>query len=216
MSNTKYKNIINTPFDELSKSNQKKVLKDSSGKVFGWVFDNVVSEEDCKSIIDESNKKMRPSTTMGKIVDYRTSWSSMINKDTDCIAVNKLKSLISDIIDYPICNFEDTQVVRYRHGQYYKSHHDYFDVDENCGSCNQRYWTGLLYLNNVENGGKTFFPNIDFTVKPKIGRLVLWKNIIDGKPNEDSLHEALPTVKCRKWAVNIWVREKSLSEVQEG
>ena len=50
---------------------------------------------------------------------------------------------------------------------------------------------------------------MDFKVKPRTGRIVLWKNMIDGKINPDSLHEALPPVDCEKWGANIWVREKS-------
>ena len=223
MSNTKYKNIINTPFDELSKSNQKKVLRDSSGKVFGWVFDNVVSEEDCKSIIDSGKKTIRPSRTMDrKALDYRTSFNTFLQGHYITQSAKNLISLISELTKYPTENFELIQVVHYDSGQYYKPHHDYFPVDASYYDTQikerggQRVWTAFLYLNNVENGGETFFPIVDFKVKPRTGRIVLWKNMIDGKINPDSLHESLPPVDCEKWGANIWIREKSLSEVQEG
>jgi prolyl 4-hydroxylase len=117
------------------------------------------------------------------------------------------------LIEVPLENCEGMQLVHYKPGQYYKPHHDYFQPnssywDREINRGGQRTWTAFLYLNDVKEGGTTNFPYIDIEVKPKAGRMVLWMNMINGKPNVDSYHEARAPKGCEKWGANIWVREK--------
>ena len=50
---------------------------------------------------------------------------------------------------------EDTQILRYAVGQYYKVHGDNL-VDDTAGA---RVATILIYLNDAEEGGETAFPD---------------------------------------------------------
>ena len=50
------------------------------------------------------------------------------------------------------------QVLRYRLGQKYESHHDYFDDPENLAMGGHRIATVLMYLSNATKGGETVFP----------------------------------------------------------
>jgi len=45
------------------------------------------------------------------------------------------------------------------------------------------------------------------TIYPKIGRMVVWKNMIDGKTIDATEHQGLAPIGCEKWACNVWVRE---------
>jgi prolyl 4-hydroxylase len=103
-------------------------------------------------------------------------------------------------------HFEPMQVVHYNIGESYKLHHDLReDSDDPSG---QRIFTFQLYLNNVEEGGETYFPLLDIAVKPKKGRAVFWPNVYDHDPNlidKRTAHEARPVMKGEKFVANVWM-----------
>ncbi len=53
----------------------------------------------------------------------------------------------------------------------------------------------IFRRNDVEAGGGTNFPDLDITVMPKRGRVLIWPSVLDGDPNmedERTSHQALP------------------------
>ena len=94
---------------------------------------------------------------------------------------------------------------KYEIGEFYRTHPDYFidsDLETYCTWMGQRTWTTMLYLNDVEKGGETQFPNINIKMKPKEGTLIAWNNLnIDGTNNENTLHEALPPESGKKYVI---------------
>jgi prolyl 4-hydroxylase len=192
---------------------RKERLRTVGGEVFGWLIDDVISKDKCDKLINKYKPGIRPSTTLDPYIDdYRTSSNTFISYGISD-DVDEIAQVVSDIIESPIENFEGMQFVHYKPGEYYKHHHDYFEADTDyydreMSRGGQRTWTAFLYLNDVPKGGETYFPEIDFKVKPKVGRMALWMNMIDDIPIVNSLHEALPPIGCEKWGVNIWVREK--------
>ena len=72
----------------------------------------------------------------------------------------------------------------------------------------QRTWTAMIYLNDVEEGGATWFPQAGVRVAPKRGLLLAWNNMKpDGSPNIGTLHEGTPVVKGVKYIITKWFRE---------
>ncbi len=109
---------------------------------------------------------------------------------------------------------ESAQVVRYGPTQQYKAHFDAFPfrVDHfphDLREKGQRYYTGLLYLSDDFTGGQTEFPKLGIKVTPKMGRMVIWQNIVMGgnSPHPRSLHAGMPVIKGEKWAVTFWFRK---------
>jgi prolyl 4-hydroxylase len=188
-------------------------LKTTDGDIFGWVIDDVIDRNTCQRIIAYGRPTLQTSTTLDpQVPDYRTSSNTFAHYGTN-ETVDELAKILCDFIEYPIENFEGMQIVHYNSGEFYKEHHDYFELDttyynDQMKRGGQRVWTGFIYLNDVFKGGETYFPEVDFKVKPKAGRMVLWLNTIDNIPLSNSLHEALPPIDCEKWGANIWVREK--------
>ena len=188
-------------------------LRTKSGEVFGWIVDDFVSEEVCNELIALAKPKLRPSTTLEPVMEqYRTSSNTFLYYDRGMPAVDEVAKLVTDVIQMPLENCEGMQLVHYNPGEFYKPHHDYFHPntvywDKEIARGGQRVWTAFLYLNDVESGGTTNFPHINFEVKPKIGRMVLWLNMFGDRMNLDSYHEACPPNKTEKWGANIWVRE---------
>ena len=56
-------------------------------------------------------------------------------------------------MNIPIEHGEGLQILQYTPGQQYKAHHDFFKIADN-----NRISTLVMYLNDVEEGGETYFP----------------------------------------------------------
>jgi len=80
--------------------------------------------------------------------------------------------------------------------------------------CGVRVLTFYLYLSEVEEGGETSFPEAGpsgVTVKPKVGRAVLWPSVLNESPNtmdRRTDHTALPVVKGVKYGANAWFHQR--------
>ncbi len=120
------------------------------------------------------------------------------------------------MINMPQENGEKLQVIHYSPGQEYKGHFDAYRKDTpkwerycSVASGGQRLITTLTYLNDVEEGGETAFPEKNLVLKPKLGRIVIFHNCNEGTDivHLKSKHAAMPVIKGEKWAFNIWFRQ---------
>ncbi len=72
----------------------------------------------------------------------------------------------------------------------------------------QRTWTAMIYLNGVEEGGATWFPEAGLRVAPRRVLLLAWNNMsADGSPTTLTLHAGMPVVKGVKYVITKWFRE---------
>ena len=69
--------------------------------------------------------------------------------------------------------------------------------------------TALIYLNDVEDGGATYFPELNISINPKKGNVLVFHNTISETTNINprSLHAGMPVSSGEKWAANLWFRE---------
>ena len=68
----------------------------------------------------------------------------------------------------------------------------------------------MAFLNKVEEGGHTFFPEIEAAIEPEPGVLLIWNNALpDGTPNEATLHAGTPVVKGQKYVLTKWYRTRN-------
>ena len=60
----------------------------------------------------------------------------------------------------------------------------------------------MLYLSDVEEGGSTGFPDLDWLfIEPKMGQALLFPNVLDSDPtkaDQRMVHEGLPVVSGTK------------------
>jgi prolyl 4-hydroxylase len=197
-----------------------------------WAADNILTERECQAIIDASKDSLYRSTVLKgeseedlNINDGRTSsnaWLLAKDLDTESEAfkvLHKIERVSESFTDIPIVNQEGLQVLKYNEGEQYESHHDFFhanhkEYDKVMAEGGQRIWTVYFYLNDVEEGGETFFPRLDVKVKPKMGSAAIWLNVIDGEVFHPSLHWGMPPIKGVKWGCTKWCREREFSGVQ--
>ena len=119
----------------------------------------------------------------------------------------RLRDIISDV-DKRVCakigaslnRVEGMQILKYVKGQYFTPH-----LDCNFSPPNDREFTYIVYLTDVESGGQTNFPQVGMQVEAKAGRLVVWRNMENGQCNQMTMHESIPVFKGRKQVMVNWV-----------
>jgi prolyl 4-hydroxylase len=162
-----------------------------------------------RALIDSSH---RPSTVLAESSpDYRTSDSCDMDRWSP--DVRPTDEAIAALLGLDPVHGETMQGQRYAPGQQFRAHCDWFNEDQpywpamqKCGG--QRTWTAMIYLNEVEEGGSTWFPLAGLRVNPKQGLLLAWNNMNpDGSPNDQTLHEGVAVMKGTKYIVTKWFRE---------
>lgn len=143
--------------------------------------------------------------------DFRTSFSCDLDRWSP--EVHPVDERIAHLLGVDPDTGETLQGQRYQPGQHFRAHHDYFDQNEPYwpkmrDSGGQRVWTAMAYLNDVEEGGATWFPQAGIRVAPRRGLLLMWNNMAtDGSPNRFTVHEGMTVTKGTKYIVTKWFRE---------
>ena len=146
--------------------------------------------------------------------DYRLSEQAFFGVQENKL-IAKIEEKISRVTDTKIENGEGIQVVHYSPGGYYKAHFDYFDPQLETNKSvldrgGQRVLTFMVYLNDVAEGGNTYFSKMGLRVEPKQGRAVCWTNVLpDGSVDAETEHIAEPVLQGEKWIFTKWVRERT-------
>lgn len=177
-----------------------------------YEIDDFLSDDECKILIEKMKPVLKQSTVTNPDADkeVRTSETAYLRVMDPEIANLNLK--IHEIMRIPLELAEEPQGQRYLVGQEFKKHCDWFDknspynqVHLNMG---QRTFTFMIYLNDVEEGGETFFTKINLAVKPQKGKALVWNNIAaDRGGNWWSEHWGKPVIKGEKYIITKWFRE---------
>jgi prolyl 4-hydroxylase len=138
--------------------------------------------------------------------------------------VHGLVRRVSRLVGIPIRHAESLQVVHYAEAQEYKPHFDAYDMTTEKGRQRtarggQRIVTTLMYLNDVEAGGATTFPELGLDVEPRPGRMVIFHDVADPGLQDmtrhpRSLHGGAPVRSGQKWACNLWFRARPWQPAQ--
>lgn len=178
-----------------------------------YLIRNLLTKDECNKIIKHSSNLLVESHVVsGKDMSVRNSQQTWIKKDD--VLIKEIIDRIIKIVNKPIDNAEDLQVVRYWPGQYYNEHHDSCcDDNEHCKEFikrgGQRALTVLIYLNDGFTDGETYFKNLNLKVKPAIGDAVVFYPLgtDTDKCHPKALHAGLPVKSGEKWIANLWFRE---------
>lgn len=133
--------------------------------------------------------------------------------------IHGLSKRISRIVGIDLAYAEPLQVIYYGDAQEYRAHFDTWEEDSPAGRQalavgGQRIVTCLLYLNDVEAGGGTGFPQLDLTVGARKGRMLVFHNCFHGTSLRHplSLHGGLPVEQGEKFAVNLWFHARNYQQ----
>ena len=195
--------------------------KVESDKVEMYILEDFLTQDECQRLIELMNTSLRPSTiTKENEPDayFRTSKSCDYAYIDDPLSVDIDKRICRTLGINPYYA-EVMQGQMYEIGEEFKAHTDWFapntdEYERFAAVRGQRTWTFTIYLNDVESGGETLFENIDIMIRPKTGTAVIWNNLyIDGQPNPDTIHHALPVKAGYKAIITKWFRNKGAGDM---
>ncbi len=186
------------------------------------LYPNLISAKESKELIALAKNRLQESKVMhGSVpaVDYkiRSSKTAYLER-SDSRLVGEIGERVCKIVACDVNQIEPLQVVHYSKGQLYRPHHDFFEPGAFDPKVGQRLHTFLIYLNDLgpDDGGLTFFPQLNIRVQPKRGTALYFRDLDrEGNPDPRTLHagEAVLNPKIEKWAINVWIREKTYSDM---
>ena len=200
-------------------------------------IDNFLTEDECAVLRYHGSNTgegfSRSNTGDGKYRsssrDIRTSSTNWCrdgcHEDPIVQYVHRRIELLTGI---PQENFEYLQILQYNEGEYYRVHHDY-NAKELERPQGVRLLTVFLYLSNVEEGGGTYFNELnsvdnnlgtqsipgtggEVTIRPKLGRAVIWSSVLDANPEQPdrrARHGAEVVIKGTKYGANAWIHSRN-------
>jgi len=176
------------------------------------VLGSVLDDEECDVLIQLAKDRLQRSKIGGTrdINDIRTSSGTFLT-DINHDILARVERRISEIMGIPTEHGEGLHILNYQPGQEYKEHFDYF-TSSSLASSNNRIATLVIYLNDVEEGGSTFFPKLNFSVNPQKGMAVYFEYFYENQMlNELTLHGGAPVVKGEKWIATQWMRRQKIN-----
>jgi len=167
----------------------------------------------CRTLIATIDRGRRPSTLLSDRAGTGFRTSESCDLDRWAPEIRLVDESIAALLGLAPERGETMQGQRYAPGQHFRAHHDYFDPRESywpqvSKQGGQRTWTAMIYLNDVAEGGATWFPQAGIRVAPRRGLLLAWNNMKpDGEPNPLTIHEGMAVTEGVKYIVTKWFRE---------
>ncbi len=177
---------------------------------------NFLTAKECKELIKMIDANhTRSSVVVGgtdrsDVTDHRTSSTS--NLEIHNPLIQDIKDRVGKMLGIDTNKGEALQGQLYEPGQYFKPHNDFFGgvaYDMHCKASGNRTHTLMIYLNDDFEGGGTRFPQLNTTVQPETGKALWWENMVDGKVQEQYLHEGVTVDEGKKYIVTSWWRERN-------
>lgn len=181
--------------------------------------DNLLGDEECRYLIYsgarfvERSLVVHPQTGQPLEKGLRTSQDMTFVPTHDDVGVRCLQRRMAELGSSMLARCEPLTLLHYGPGEEYRPHRDYFtpSAPQLVQPGGQRETTVCVYLNDVERGGETTFPDCGVSIRPQRGRAVMFRNLhADGRPDPHSLHAGLPVQAGEKWLATSWMRVQPL------
>jgi prolyl 4-hydroxylase len=181
------------------------------------LFGGLLSAEECDEMVRLATPKLTRSTVVNAatgaydVHEARTSRGAHFERGENEL-VRRIEARIADLTSLPVENGEPIQILHYVPGAEYKPHFDYFDPklpgnEKVLSMGGQRVATLIMYLNDVESGGSTIFPDIGLDVLPHKGNAVFFAYSSErGELDSRTLHGGSPVASGEKWIATKWIR----------
>ncbi|WP_454724445.1 MULTISPECIES: 2OG-Fe(II) oxygenase [Cupriavidus] len=183
------------------------------------VLEGVLSHNECDALVAMAQPRLAPSTTVDPSTGFtvvsgdRTSHGMFFRLQENAL-VARLDQRISALMRLPVENGEGLQVLRYGVGAQSSPHYDFLMPTNAANQASlarsgQRVSTLVVYLNDVEAGGETAFPEIGFAVSPRKGNAAYFEYCdAAGQLDGRTLHTGSPVRAGEKWVVTKWMRQR--------
>jgi len=183
------------------------------------VLGGLLSDDECEAMIALSRDKLRPSTVVDpergdENLHADRSSEGVFFQRGEADLITRVEQRIAALTHYAVEHGEGLQVLHYRHGGEYRPHFDYFPLDHKGTARHlqhggQRVATLIVYLNDVQSGGETIFPDVGFSVVGRRGNAVYFRYMNErGQLDRKTLHGGAPVLAGEKWIMTKWLRER--------
>ena len=185
------------------------------------IVDNFCTQDEAEYLIEKARAQLRKSGVIidGKVVtdSGRTSSHALAfhrhHQDSRVLPIIARGAMLAGV---PTDHAEQIYVSRYGDGELYHGHYDFSDSF----MTDHRLCTMLIYLNDLtkEEGGATYFKDLNIAAQPKRGRAIIWTNMNpDGSKHLETLHAALPPrgKDTEKWVIQLWFRPYRMHPIRE-
>ena len=191
------------------------------------LFGDLLSREECDALIEMSRGKLARSNVVNRDTGHydvhpdRTSEGTYFRRGENDL-VERIERRIAELTSSPVERGEPIQILRYCPGAQYKPHFDYFDPSQPgnqqvLSTGGQRVATLVMYLNDVQAGGSTIFPEIGLDVLPRRGHAVFFAYADEqGRLDSRTLHGGSPVAAGEKWIATKWIRQHEYSDLRIG
>jgi hypothetical protein len=186
-----------------------------------YYVDNFVTDSENNFLVSNAEKNMNHAmvnTKTGKDTISKSRNNSVYWLTTPHTELQSLIDRIQKLIQCDQKYFERFQIINYIKKQKFDNHYDAYDKKTINGKVNtteygNRLITVLMYLTTVDgkNGGYTKFPILNTKVQCVRNRCVVFYDCLPNKSDiydSRTLHSGSVVKKGKKWAVNVWIREK--------
>jgi prolyl 4-hydroxylase len=183
-----------------------------------FTFRDFLTQEECLHLISIARPFVRPSQVLMRATGERkvhparrSSNARLVDPLRDLVVWN-IEQRLARYAMLPTANGEPLTILRYGPGDEYRPHTDYYHPDDEgahvgLSQGGQRVATFLVFLNDVEAGGATDFPDAGLSVAPHPGTGLLFFNCLpDGSPDTLSVHAGTPVRRGEKWLLSRWIR----------
>jgi prolyl 4-hydroxylase len=168
-----------------------------------------MTETECQNVIYLAQERLNVSAVIAPtgvgsaISNHRSSYDVSFG-----LGESELISILDDRIAH-VCNWDAKkstgwQVIRYRSHEYFAPHFDFLppELVEASGGT-QRVASVIVYLNDVEVGGTTVFPDAGMTIVPELGTALFFSY---KSPRRASMtyHAGSAPLSGEKWIAVKW------------
>lgn len=181
------------------------------------IADAFLSREECRLVQMLGGPHLAPSITadpQGRLIKsaLRTSHDALLTPDREDFWLRMIQRRMVAAAGLSLAQAEEMVLLRYQPGQEYRAHRDYLppNLIEPLveGGSGQRQATAIVYLNEDMRGGATAFPLLGLRVEPRMGRLLLFRNLdAQGEPDPRTLHAGEAVESGSKWICTLWIRQ---------
>jgi prolyl 4-hydroxylase len=180
---------------------------------------NFLSSNECDQLIALARPRLDHSTVVDpvtgrNVVAGHRSSHGMFFRLGETALIARLEERIAELTGLPAENGEGLQMLHYEAGAESTPHVDYLIAgnpanQESIARSGQRVGTLLMYLNDVEGGGETVFPQIGWSVVPQRGQALYFEyGNRFGLADPSSLHASTPLRSGEKWVATKWIRTR--------
>jgi prolyl 4-hydroxylase len=183
------------------------------------VLNDVFSAQECEALIALARPRLAPSTTVDpqsgrdRVGEQRSSLGMFFRPQENAF-IARLDRRVSELMNLPLENGEGLQVLYYPAGAQSMPHFDFLVPSNPANQASlarsgQRVSTLVSYLNEVEEGGETVFPELGWSVSPQRGSAVYFEYCNSlGQADHASLHAGAPVLRGEKWVATKWMRQR--------